>query len=111
VLFNLLLLDSPAANPQAASPLVGFLPILLILGIFYVLLFLPMQRQRKAQQRMLRELQTGSTVVTSGGIIGTITEMKKEDDTIVLRVKPDGVKLQIARTSVTSLLPTGEAKK
>jgi preprotein translocase subunit YajC len=88
---------------------VGFLPILLIFGIFYVLLFLPMQRQRKAQQRMLRELQNGQIVLTSGGIIGTITEMK-EDDTLVLRVKPDGVKLQIARSAVSSLL-TGEAKK
>jgi len=85
------------------------LPILLIFGIFYVLLFLPMQRQRKKQQRMLRELQNGQVVVTSGGIIGTITEMK-EDDTLVLRVKPDGVKLQVARSAVSSLL-SGEAKK
>lgn len=68
-----------------------------------------MQRQRKTQQRMLRELQNGQIVLTSGGIIGTITEMK-EDDTLVLRVKPDGVKLQIARSAVSSLL-TGEAKK
>jgi preprotein translocase subunit YajC len=88
---------------------VGFLPIVLIFGIFYVLLFLPMQRQRKAQQRMLRELQNGQIVLTTGGIIGTITEMK-EDDTIVLRVKPDGIKLQVARSAISSLV-TGEAKK
>jgi preprotein translocase subunit YajC len=87
----------------------GFLPIVLIFGIFYVLLFLPMQRQKKAQQRMLRELQNGQTVLTTGGIIGAITEMK-EDDTLVLRVKPDGIKIQIARSAVSSLL-SGEAKK
>lgn len=104
---NLLLLQTSAASP--GNPLVSFLPIVLIFGIFYVLLFLPMQRQRKTQQRMLRELQNGQIVLTSGGIIGTITEMK-EDDTLVLRVKPDGVKLQIARSAVSSLL-TGEAKK
>jgi preprotein translocase subunit YajC len=108
VLLNLLLLQTPA-TPQASNPLIGFLPILLIFGIFYVLLFLPMQRQKKAQQRMIRELQNGQIVLTSGGIIGTITELK-EDDTLVLRVKPDGVKLQIARSAVSSLL-SGDAKK
>jgi preprotein translocase subunit YajC len=108
VLLNLLLLQTPA-TPQAANPLVSFLPILLIFGIFYVLLFLPMQRQKKAQQRMIRELQNGQVVLTSGGIIGTITEMK-EDDTLVLRVKPDGVKLQIARSAVSGLI-SGDAKK
>jgi len=87
----------------------SFLPILLIFGIFYVLLFLPMQRQKKKQQQMLRELQNGQIVLTSGGIIGTITEIK-EDDTLVLRVKPDGIKLQVARNAVSSLL-SGEAKK
>ncbi len=87
----------------------GFLPIVLIFGIFYVLLFLPMQRQRKAQQRMLRALENGQTVLTSGGIIGTITEIK-EDDTLVLRVKPDGIKLQVARSAVSSLV-SGEPKK
>ncbi len=108
MLLNLLLLQTPA-TPQAANPLVGFLPILLIFGIFYVLLFLPMQRQKKAQQKMIRELQNGQVVLTNGGIIGTITELK-EDDTLVLRVKPDGVKLQVARTAVSGLV-SGEQKK
>ncbi|HEX8985699.1 MAG TPA: preprotein translocase subunit YajC, partial [Bryobacteraceae bacterium] len=94
----LLLLQTPPASPSAANPLVGFLPIVLIFGIFYVLLFLPMQRQRKAQQRMLRELQNGQIVLTTGGVIGTIAEMK-EDDTVILRVKPDGIKLQVARSA------------
>jgi preprotein translocase subunit YajC len=109
VLPNFLLLQAPA-TPAATNPLVGFLPILLIFGIFYVLLFLPMQRQRKAQQRMLRELQNGQVVLTSGGIIGTITEMK-EDDTLVLRVKPDGVKLQMARSAISSVVQGDAAKK
>ncbi len=112
MLFDLFLLENLAPSPQAANnPLVGFLPIILIFGIFYVLLFLPMQRQKKAQQKMLRELQNGSLVLTSGGIIGSITEIK-DDDTLVLRVKPDGVKLQIARSAVSSVLSgAGEAKK
>jgi preprotein translocase subunit YajC len=111
VLFDLALLENLAPTPQSGNPIVGFLPILLIFGIFYVLLFLPMQRQKKAQQKMLRELQNGSLVLTSGGIIGSITEIK-DDDTLVLRVKPDGVKLQIARSAVSNVLSAvGEVKK
>jgi preprotein translocase subunit YajC len=48
-------------------------------------------------------------VVTSGGIVGTIISIG-EDDTLVLRVKPDNIKLQVARTAVSSLVPA-DAKK
>lgn len=90
-----------------SNPIVGFLPIILIFAIFYFLLFLPMQRQRKRQQKMLTELQNGNTVVTSGGIVGTIVAIN-EDDTLVLRVKPDNIKLQVARGSVSSLVADGK---
>ena len=96
---------------QTATPnsLLGLLPILLIFGIFYFLLFLPMQRQRKQQQKMLAALQNGQVVVTSGGIVGTIVAIEG-DDTLVLRVKPDNVKLQVSRSSVSSLV-SSEGKK
>ena len=88
----------------------GFLPFLLILGIFYFLLILPMQRQKKNQQKMLRELQNGNVVLTNGGIVGTIVAIG-EDDTLVLRVKPDNVKLQVARSAVSSLVAGESGKK
>jgi preprotein translocase subunit YajC len=89
--------------------MLGFLPILLIFAIFYFLLFLPMQRQKKKQQKMLSSLQNGNVVLTSGGIVGTIISIG-EDDTLVLRVKPDNVKLQVARSAVSNLV-TSEGKK
>ncbi len=98
--FGLLLqVTQPSSNPM-----LGFLPILLIFGIFYFLLFLPMQRQKKQQRKMLAELQPGNTVVTAGGIIGTITAIG-EDDTLIIRVKPDNLKIQISRSAVSGLLP------
>ena len=102
MVLNLYLQSAPS------SSLLGFLPILLIFGIFYFLLFLPMQRQRKQTQKMLAGLQNGNTVATSGGIIGTIVAI--EDDTLVLRVKPDNIKIQVARSSVSSMI-SGEGKK
>ena len=93
---------------QTPNSMVGFLPILLIFAIFYFLLFLPMQRQKKQQQKMLKELQNGNVVQTSGGIVGTIVAI--DEDTLVLRVKPDNIKLQVTRSAVSNLIPQ-EVKK
>jgi len=104
--FSIVLQAAQPGSPFGA--LGGFLPILLIFGIFYFLLFMPMQRQKKQQQKMLAGLQNGNVVLTSGGIVGTIIAIEA-DDTLVLRVKPDNVKLQVARSAVSSLV-SGEAK-
>ena len=93
---------------QSPNSWVGFVPILLIFGIFYFLLFLPMQRQKKQQQKMLKELQNGNVVLTTGGIVGTIVTI--DDDSVVLRVKPDNIKLQVARSAVSNLVPTDVKK-
>ncbi len=107
--FNLILQQAGASSPSGASnPLISFLPIILIFAIFYFLLFLPMQRQRKNQQKMLAELTNGTEVLTSGGIVGTVVSI--EGDMLVLRVKPDGVKLQVARSAISSLV-SAEGKK
>ncbi|HYP08784.1 MAG TPA: preprotein translocase subunit YajC [Bryobacteraceae bacterium] len=88
----------------ATTSWLGFLPMILIFAIFYFLLFLPMQRQKKQQREMLASLQSGQVVHTTGGIVGTIVSLNAEDDTLVLRVKPDNVKLQIARHAVAGLI-------
>jgi preprotein translocase subunit YajC len=105
VVLNLFLQSSPGSS----GSLLGFLPIVLIFAIFYFLLFMPMQRQRKTQQKMLAGLQNGNVVTTSGGVVGTIVSLDS-DDTVVIRVKPDGVKLQVTRSSVSSLV-SAEGKK
>ncbi|HSM77976.1 MAG TPA: preprotein translocase subunit YajC [Bryobacteraceae bacterium] len=84
-----------------------FLPLILIVGIFYLLVFMPMQRQKKQQQQMLKNLENGNTVLTTGGIVGTIVSINA-DDTLVLRVKPDNIKLQVSRSSVASLVTPPE---
>lgn len=78
--------------------------MVLIMVVFYFLLFLPMQRQKKQQKTMIDSLKSGDAVVTSGGIVGTIYRVNSEDDTLVLQVKPDNIKLQISRAAVSGLL-------
>ena len=68
-----------------------------------------MRRQQKNQKEMLKSLVNGQTVVTSGGIIGTIVVVS--DDTLVLRVKPDNVKIQVSRSAVTNVVKTDEQAK
>jgi len=85
------------------SPWPGLLSIVAIFGIFYFLLFLPMQRQKKQTKEMLGGLKNGDDVVTTGGLIGTISAIH-EDDTLTLRLKPDNIKVQISKAAVTGLL-------
>ena len=86
----------------ASNPLINFLPIVFIGAIFYFLVFMPMQRQKKQQAAMLAGLQSGNEVVTTGGIVGTVVSVAQ--DTLIVRVKPDNIKLQIARSAVASLV-------
>src|SRR3954451_18545301 len=95
--YDLLLLQQA---PSSSNPLLGFLPLLLIIAIFYFLVFMPMQRQRKQQAQMLRELQNGDVVVTSGGIVGTIVTLG--DDKVVLKVRPGDTKLEFLRSAIAS---------
>lgn len=97
------------ATSTPSSLLGSVLPIVLMVAIFYFLVFMPMRKQQKAQKDMIRTLENGQTVVTSGGIIGTIVAVN--DDTLILRVKPDNLKIQVSRSAVTSLVKTDESVK
>jgi preprotein translocase subunit YajC len=96
VLFSLLLQQQPT------NSIALFAPYILIALVFYVLLFLPMQRQKKKTAEMLKNLKSGDVVSTTGGIVGTVVSV--DTDTIVLRVKPDNLKLQFSRASVGALV-------
>ena len=102
MLFSLLLQQSPT------NSIALFAPYILIGLVFYFLLFMPMQKQKKRQAEMLANLKSGDVVITSGGITGTITAV--DSDTIVIRVKPDNLKLQFARSSVSTLVPPEGSK-
>ena len=105
--FSIILLQT-AASP-GTSLIGGVLPVVLMIAIFYFLVFMPMRRQQKNQKEMLKTLQNGQTVLTSGGIIGTIVTVN--DDTLILRIKPDNLKIQVARSAVTSVVSTDEPVK
>ena len=90
------------------SSLLTIAPLLFIFAIFYFLLIMPQQRRQKKWQAMLGELKTGDRITTSGGLRGTIMSLK--DDSIILRVPPDNLKLEVTRGSVVSVTTPEEGK-
>jgi preprotein translocase subunit YajC len=90
------------------SSLLSLAPLLFIFAIFYFLLIMPQQKKQKKWQAMLSELKNGDRIVTSGGLRGTIISLK--DDSLVVRVPPDNLKLEVSRASVVSVTTADEAK-
>ena len=88
---------------QAPGGIISFLPLVLILGIFYLIVFLPARRRQKKLQDMIDNLKAGDKVVTSGGIYGTIVGFK--DDRIQLRIA-ENVKIDLSRNAITALQGT-----
>ncbi len=86
-----------------------FLPIILMIGIMYLLMIRPQQSRQKKWQAMLEQLKPGNRVVTSGGIRGAILSIK--DDALVLRVPPDNLKLEVTRNSIVTVITDEEEKK
>jgi len=77
-----------------------FLPLILIMVIFYFLMILPAQRRQKKVNEMLAALKNGDKVITNGGIYGTIVGL--EGDTVQLRIA-EQVKMKVARSAIAGM--------
>ena len=86
-----------------------FIPLILIFVIFYFFLIRPQQKRVKDHKAMVDSLKRGDEVITSGGIIGVV-ERVMEDDRIEVLIG-GSVKVQIIRSTITSLLTKEEIKK
>ena len=91
------------------SGIAQFIPLILIFVIFYFFLIRPQQKRVKDHKSMVESLKRGDEVITSGGIIGVV-ERVMEDDRIEV-VIGDSTKVQIIRSTITSLLKKEEVKK
>ena len=84
----------------------SLLPMLLIIAVFYMLLIRPQQKRTRELQDTISKLKTGDRIVTTGGVIGTITSVK--DTSFLIRSAEKSI-LEIARSSVAGV--EGEEKK
>ncbi|HYO13023.1 MAG TPA: preprotein translocase subunit YajC [Thermoanaerobaculia bacterium] len=87
---------------QAGEPnlIMSIAPMLIIFGIFYLLLILPMRKRQKAVQQMIDNIKKGDKVVTSGGLYGEVAAV--EDTWVLLRIA-DNVRVKLAKSAIASL--------
>jgi len=100
---------------QSGAGMPSLLMMVAVFGIFYVLLILPQQKRQKKWQEMLGNLKAGDKVTTSGGLMGTILSIRPPEGadagSIILRVAPDNLKIEVARTAIASVTIDDAAKK
>ncbi len=95
--------------PVLPPGLVTFLPFLLIIAVFYLMLVRPNQKKQKQWQEMLSSLKPGDRITTTGGMRGTIISLK--EDAVQLRVPPDGIKLEVTKSAIASVTTNQEEAK
>ena len=96
-----------AAGGSAGGGLSQILILVVFVAIFYFMLIRPQQKRMKDQQAMLAKLAAGDEVVTSGGILGRITEV---GETFVTLEVAEGVRLRVQRSQISQLMPKGTLK-
>jgi preprotein translocase subunit YajC len=92
--FLLALGGPPQGTP---SPWLQFIPFLLILGIFYFVMVLPMRKRQQKVQAFLSALKVGDKVITSGGIFGAITRVS--DESVQLQIA-NNVRIEVSRPAI-----------
>jgi len=89
-----------AAQTTQSNPILSLFPLLLLGFVFYFLLIRPQQRRSRQQQAVIRSIEVGDEVVTSGGIFGHIVEIDEDDGVVTLEIA-DGVQIHILRAGIS----------
>jgi preprotein translocase subunit YajC len=103
-MFAAMIFQAGGLGSALGSPIIM---MAVVMGIFYVMLILPQQRQRKKLAEMLAAIKAGDKVITNGGIYGTVNGI--DGDTIILKIA-DQVKIRIARSAITQVEAPEDAK-
>jgi preprotein translocase subunit YajC len=97
-----------AAAPAAApNPLMSFLPLIILFGIFYFMLIRPQMKRAKEQRTMVAALAKGDEVLTNGGLLGRIDSIAEQF--VTLELAP-GVIVKLRKDAVSAVLPKGTLK-
>lgn len=101
---NYLLMAPPPSTTPGTQPTApgwtSFVPILLMIVVFYFLLIRPQQKKAKDHQKMLESIDTGDEVITAGGIVGVVANRK--DKTLVIKVA-ENVKIEVLKSAIQTV--------
>lgn len=95
------------SGAPAGGGIITFIPLLLMLVVFYFLMIRPQQKRMKEHTAMVNALKKGDEVVTNGGLGGTVT--KVGDAYMLVRIA-DNVEVSVQKSAVAALLPNGTLK-
>ena len=91
---------------QAGSPLVSLMPIIIIFVIFYFLLIRPQRKSQEDHRKMVSGLKKNDEVITTGGVHGTIINVK--ENSVVLKID-DNVKVEVQKVAIATLKKSRQA--
>ena len=97
MLFSILA-QSDGGSATGGSVVGLALPILMLVG-FYFLLIRPQRNRQRAQQTLLQSLETGDEIVTTGGLFGTIIEIDDDEGTVTVEIAP-GTRVRMLRQGI-----------
>jgi preprotein translocase subunit YajC len=106
MLYAWILFAQEKAPVEGPGPLFSLMPIILIVVVFYFLIFLPSRKEKQQRQSMIVALKKNDKVVTSGGIIGVVVNLKEGSEEITIR--SEDAKLLILRSSIARILTEPE---
>lgn len=95
------------AEGGGADPFMSLLPLVLIFAVFYFLLIWPQNKRQKEHRELVANLAVGDEIVTAGGVLGKVTEVKEQ---FVHVQVADGVVLKVQRHTVGAVMPKGTVK-
>ena len=104
---NYLLMGAPA-NGAEQNPIMTFLPMILIIVVFYFFMIRPQMKKQKEITAFRNSLAKGDKVVTTGGIYGKILELK--DNYVVLQID-DNVKIRVDKAALVKDMSDAPAQK
>ena len=96
-----------AADPGLMGSLTTFAPLLIMFVVMYFLMIRPQQKRQKEMKAMMEALAKGDEVVTAGGILGRVVQVKDAYVTIEVAA---GTEMIVQKNAVTTLLPKGTLK-
>ncbi len=95
--------QTAASSVAGTSPMAGiisFLPMILIVGLFYFIMIVPQSKERKKREALLNSIQRGDRVLTRGGVYGVVADIKEQ--TIILKVA-ENTKIEIERSYIDTV--------
>lgn len=108
-MLNFITALSAQGDMSAASLISAFLPLVLVIIIFYFFLIRPQKKKDKKDAEMRKSLQVGDEVVTVGGVVGIVFQVK--EDTVVVETGGDRSKIRVKKWAIAQNLTVHEDDK